>query len=395
MTSGRATATAAVITPPGEGGIGIIALAGPGAGEILDAVFRGSRKQARQMRPGSIAHGRIVHDGATVDEVIVARADHPGRPGEGPQFEVNCHGGVAAVQAVLGCLRGAGAQVVPWEQLPRDPQLVQPPLSPRAIRAQALARLPRAHTRLAARMLLHQMRGALSAELSALRGDLSRGEGHTRRLRALLETASLGRALLQPPRVLLAGPPNVGKSSLLNALLRRERVIVHDRPGTTRDVVRETVSIRGVPFELIDSAGIWDGAEELELMAVQKAIYLLGKCEVVLWVRDARRAPLRSSGDALPRAAAGRIITVANKADLAGARGEGAADLLVSAREGWNIEKVEDALLAPYAALIGPCERGGPIVFTDEAERALAHLADVLDRRGPAEALCRLEALTR
>ena len=168
MNDERTDARACLITPPGEGGISVIALAGPGAVKVLAACFQGSRRAADEIAPGVIAHGRIVRDARTVDEVIVARlAAHQSHAGE-TIYEVNCHGGAAATAGVLECLHVAGAQVVPWQAFCAPEDLRTAVLSEAAIRASALALLPRARTRLAARMLLHQAQGALSRALEAM-----------------------------------------------------------------------------------------------------------------------------------------------------------------------------------------------------------------------------------
>jgi len=426
MAVGEPNARASVITPPGEGGIGIVALSGPGAAEVLQRCFRGTRRAAREIPSGAIAHGRIVRGEVTVDEVIVAHFDAAASPTGEDHYEVNCHGGVVAVQAVLGCLREAGAEVVAWRSAVSDEAADQPVLSPTAIHASAMASLQRAQTRLAAKMLLHQAGGALRRELEAVRQGLSAGRvgqppvaarpggqgrpGHPADiLRRLLGTAPLGHALLTPPRVALAGPPNVGKSTLLNALLRRERVIVHHRPGTTRDVVRETVSIRGVPFELIDSAGIREAPGELEQEAVRRATDLLTHCDVVVLLYDVTQGPEAALG-LVPRVdAETRKIIVGNKIDLLGActgnptaspvppisaqeaTGQGEPlpqrlppelqdmpHLLISARDRINIEQVEAALLAPYHDQIRPCEDGGAVVFSEEIREALQRMSDQL-----------------
>jgi len=364
------------ITPLGEGGIGIVALWGPGAAALLERFFAGSGgRSASELRPGQLAHGHVRRDGRTLDEVILARiaSPFPGLPE--PYFEVNSHGGVAAVRAVQTCFEEAGAEPIQWEKLFEDP--AGGALSPAGIRMSARRELPRAPTRLAATMLLHQEAGALARELARIE-NLSRSgaSGRAREaLDALLSTWPLGRALLNPPRVALLGPPNAGKSTLFNALLDEERVIVHHEPGTTRDVIVETVSIRGVPFDLMDAAGIRRPEDEVEREAVRRARALAGKCEVALVVFDVREGFPADLG-ALPRGI--RIIPVANKIDLLS--GPRASDgepgtVRISARERTNLTELEDALLEPYRDIVGPCRRGGPVVFSEDMRVALARAA--------------------
>ena len=390
---GDAPSYVSLVTAPGEGGIGIIALWGAGAEEVLAEVFVGTKRQAHDVRPGSIAHGTVRRGGEVLDEVIVARLEPPEPRLPGPFYEVNCHGGAAAVRAVLRWLEEAGARQVPWREMSPAAQAGAGPLDPAAIRASALAALPQAATQLAATMLLHQAAGALAGavgELARLLAD-EQTDAAAAALDALLQRAPLGRALLRPSRVALAGPPNVGKSTLLNALLEEERVIVHEQPGTTRDVVAETVSLRGVPFELFDSAGLRDSEDELEQAAVARTARLVAQADVVLLLFDAREGPA-SVASLLPvlRQDA-RLVLVGNKADLLAAPlpGGGAVSALlyVSARLKTNIAAVESALLAPYADSMEAVRQGCATPFEEESEAALRRVRAALAERGPQAAL--------
>jgi len=394
---------AAVVTPPGEGGIGIIAVVGPGAVDVLDAVFVGTRRSIRRLGVGQIAHGLIRRGRDVLDEVIVARLDGAGPGPAGPRFEVNCHGGPAAVQAVLGALQQAGAELTDWRRLAAQAAPEAPVLATDAIRARALAALPAAPTRVSAAMLLHQADGALSRELDAVEGALRAGQADVAggRLESLLRTAPLGGALLRPPRVGLFGPPNVGKSTLLNALLRRERVIVHHEPGTTRDIVTETVSVGGVPFELADCAGIRRAEDEIEREAVARAGALARSCDVALLVFDARVGPAPDGTNTPPLRPGARAILVGNKVDLLGGDqppsdlGREPPLLYISAARGENLELLESALLAPYDDLLKACRAGGPVLFDAEAETAVRRVLAALLRDGSAEALRELTACRR
>jgi len=355
---------ATVLTPPGDGGIGIIALTGPGAGAVLARAFRGSSRAAGGIARGAIAHGHIGRGDAVLDEVIVARVGSAGEE----RFEINCHGGTQAVRAVMRRLEEVGALTVARDKLPAGADCEAPPLAPAAVRSTVVRALPRAQTRLAVRLLLHQQAGALSRDVQAVRDMLEAGRaGEARRaLGRLLEAGRLARSLLDPPRVLLAGPANVGKSTLMNALLRRERVIVHHRPGTTRDIVRELVAVRGVPLELTDSAGIRAAPGEVEREAVRRATGLLAQCDVALVLFDVRRGPGWAAEHADELRRAGRAILVGNKVDLAPTAPlheapavlAGAPQVLVSARDGTGIPELEAGCGAPFtAAQVAALER--------------------------------------
>ncbi len=375
----------ALVTPLGEGGIGVIAVWGPGASALLEGLFRGTRLNAAQLPPGRIAHGNVRSGKQVLDEVLLARSEPPHQGMESPYFELNCHGGVGAVRAVMRRLEEAGARRTPWPGPAADGAA---PLSAERIRARALAALPQAQTRLAATMLLHQAGGALHKELARIAGLLREGRAPEApgRLDALLGTAPLGRALLSPPRVALLGPPNAGKSTLFNALLEQERVIVHGEPGTTRDVVRETVSVRGVPFELMDAAGIGHADDDLEQEAMRRARALAADCDLALVVFDVRQD--RPPADILAEAASVRRVLVANKADLV-AEGERVrvrrqtGAIIISAEERWNLGELEEALLEPYATALPGCRAGEAVVFADELRAALLRVKDALGEGDP------------
>jgi tRNA modification GTPase len=390
--------TVSLITPPGEGGIGIVLLRGRGARELLGRHFRGASVSAGELQCGDLAYGHIERNEGILDEVIVAWV-HATRGG--PHFEINCHGGVAAVRAVLECFQDDGAIRVRWRELLDEKQESTRPLASDSIRAAAYARLPRAETRLAARILLHQLNGALVRELKRVARALREGEGAGARLESLLQYSDLGRAIVEPPTVLLTGPPNAGKSTLLNALLQRERVIVHHQPGTTRDVVRETVSLEGVPFELMDSAGVRGETGDVEAEAVHRVRRLFGECDVLVLMYDARE-PLKAVLQAIsPPLSNRRLIIVGNKVDLLeGQPSEPdlpppfrcASHVFISARNGTGVERLENALLAPYHNLLTPAKQGAPVPFTPGIISALEELAEI-NRNDASRAAARLRTL--
>jgi small GTP-binding protein len=384
---------ATVITPPGEGAIGIVRLAGPGATEVLGRVFVGTQRDADEIAPGRLAHGTIQRNGQALDEVIVARL-----PGGEPVFEVNCHGGAMAVRTVRDALVDAGAIA---QKSGTPPQ--QPPgpalLCEECIRSDALAALPSATTRPGVAMLLHQADGALREALQRIEQLLQTDtiDAAAEELTNLLATASLGRAMLNPPRVALIGPPNAGKSTLLNALLDEERVIVHHEPGTTRDIVPETLSVRGMPFEVMDTAGIRDARDEIERYAVDLATDVAGRCDVALALFDLRTGQPPWMPD--PDSVAARVIAVGNKLDTVDTYAspnlpDGVSFVAISAREHENLQALEEALLEPYLGLLDRIEAGRAVVFSAAQEEALRKLLQSLDQNGPTAGLKALVRLT-
>ena len=263
-----------------------------------------------------------------------------------------------------------------------------------------MAKLPRAETRLGVRVLLHQINGSLVRGLGEVL-DCRTSRDIRTSLREIQKYSPLGKALVSSPSVLLAGPPNVGKSTLLNALLERERVIVHDQPGTTRDIVRETVSIQGVPIELLDSAGMRQDSEELEKVAIRKAQRLLHECDVLVLVYDCRQH-LSEALRTLPGLPDNkRILLAANKMDLLTTgpadadipgRVDGVPHIFISAEEGTGLEDLEDALIAPFQDLIAGAASGAPVPFDTTTAGAVDAVLQVASIDAD-EALQQLERL--
>lgn len=264
------SALARLLTAPGEGGIAVIALRGAGAGEILAKLFVGKLPLAN-----SITRGWIAEDGRRIDEALVWRVD------EG--FEIGLHGGAAATTSVLRAFRRAGVRVETGSAAPQG-----------SIEADAASLLPRAATLPAAMFLAAAAEGALSRELAC---------GDPARLRKLLERARAGEALALPRTVVLSGPPNAGKSTLLNALSGRDRALVHPEAGTTRDPVEAMADFEGYPVRLLDTAGLAGAQAGVGAEAEARAREAIAGADLVLWLADPAnpvspegRADLRLSG---------------------------------------------------------------------------------------------------
>jgi tRNA modification GTPase len=236
------------------------------------------------------------------DEVVVAlKRLHPV-----PWIEVHTHGGREVMNYLLDLLRTRGLTVCSWQEFLRhtgdDP-----------LRTEAAIALAQATTARTAAILLDQHAGALGealdAILSALEGN-DPGSALTL-LKELAKRTTLGRHLIEPWRVVIAGAPNVGKSSLVNALAGYQRSIVDPTPGTTRDVVTTRLAIDGWPIELIDTAGLRTGAQELEEEGIRLARATLANADLCLYLLDASAEPI------WPDACAPQLHLVVNKVDLA------------------------------------------------------------------------------
>ena len=337
MSEGRDT-IAAISTAPGEGGIAIVRVSGPQAGEILAAAFRPAREGAK-MRSHMLRYGLAVDgNGAAIDEVMAVFMQAPNTYTREDVAEIHCHGGGVCAAAVLRRALELGARSAePGEFTRRAYESGRIDLS----RAEAVMQLVGAQGEAARRAALRQMRGGVSAFVGdviaqltdilsriqaavdfpeevdeeavsvEIRGEIDEIAGQIerridpRRARILREGAS----------VVLAGRPNVGKSSLMNALLNCERAIVTDIPGTTRDVLSERFELDGRVVRLSDTAGIRESEDSIERIGVQRAQSEVEGADVVLLVLD-RSQPLTEADKELLSLADERYILCLNKADL-------------------------------------------------------------------------------
>ncbi|MEQ8763835.1 MAG: GTPase [Planctomycetota bacterium] len=290
---------AALLTPLGEGGISVIALDGHGAEAIADRCFRG-----RYGLPESegLAHGTWRTEEGTVDEILVYRA----RPG---RLEIHGHGGIGAARAILESLRREGVVIV-------SAGLLEEAGVDALSRAAKLA-LETAVSEPVAMRLLDQVSGASSRELLEVEALLVSGsiEVAKQRLETLLDHSRHGIAAHQGARVALIGRPNVGKSSLLNRLVQRERALVSETPGTTRDPVRADAVFDGWPVHLIDTAGVRAGAVPLEAAGIAMSWELAGGSDLTLVLFDATEAPSAEDLQLLEETAEWRRLLVCNKCD--------------------------------------------------------------------------------
>ncbi len=265
------------LTPGGRSAVAVVAVAGPTAatavGHFFDAVSGGSLDE----RPlGRIVYGRWVSArGVAGEDVIVCRQ-------AADVWEVHCHGGYQAAPQILADLGQQGCLPLDWTDWLRRQASGQ-------LTAEAQLDLAAATTERTAGILLDQFHGALASAVADIRADLAKANfpRASAALEQLLAYAELGLHLTQPWKVVLAGLPNVGKSSLINALVGYRRAIVFDQPGTTRDVVAVTTAVEGWPLELSDTAGLHAAAVGVEEAGIARARQQIQAADLVLWVLDA------------------------------------------------------------------------------------------------------------
>ena len=273
--------TVCVLTPPSPAAVATLALRGPQAWSLTRRFFRPAGRTPLPLTP-PLYRCYFGHWGLSLaDEVIVAVT-------AGDTVEIHCHGGVRLVRCLVEELQAAG--VVEVTALGEHPLLY------------LLAHAP---TRRIAALLLDQWHGAC---VQALRKVIENQDSDA--LATLARYAPLAEHLITPWRVAIVGPPNVGKSSLLNALAGFPRAIVSPIPGTTRDAVTVTLALDGWPVQLIDTAGLRDTADALEAAGIACTRSWLARADLVLWVADA------TSGEGLEVELPSQALLVANKCDL-------------------------------------------------------------------------------
>jgi tRNA modification GTPase len=329
---------AAISTPVGEGGIGIVRMSGPDARRILERLFVPAGQTV--LEPRRLEYGHIVDPGTqqTVDEVLAVYMAAPRTFTRQDVVEIDGHGGIVALRQILGlCLR-QGARAAE-----RGEFTARAFLNGRLDLAQAEAVLDvvQARTETALRAAVDQLAGRLSEQVRAVRAtlvgvlayleasiDFEEDEipeqdigpelaGASSRLESLLSSADRGIIYRQGVRAAIVGRPNVGKSSLLNCLLRTSRAIVTDIPGTTRDTLEETLNLQGVPVVLVDTAGILDKtADPIERLGIERSRQALTRADLALLVLDVSEPPTDADRDIAALVGTKPAIAVLNKVDL-------------------------------------------------------------------------------
>ena len=345
------TTIAAIATAPGAGGIGIVRLSGPRAKEILARLFLPLSAGFVNFRPWQLHHGRVLDShGEALDDVLAVFMPGPRTFTGEDVAEIHCHGGVFIVQAVLESALRLGAR-----------QAQRGEFSRRAFcngrmdlsQAEAVAELVAAPSREAVRVGLSRLEGLLGRRVRALRTELdglraqmclavdfpeeeveslppSAFAGRVldvmQALEGLLRAQRRARVMQQGAQVVLAGAVNAGKSSLMNALLGRQRALVTDIPGTTRDFIEEGCDLDGLPIRLVDTAGLREATESVEHLGIALSREKLAQADAILLVVDggalgedgaaAAVCPEPAAAEVLETAGDIPVLLVWNKADI-------------------------------------------------------------------------------
>ena len=253
------------LTPPGRGAVGTFLLCGEGVADMFLPHWQG--KTPLGNRP---AWGRLqLNDAGDCEEAVVCQTPDGA-------IEIHVHGGEQVASAIETLFERHGAVRKTWQEH------FATSTSQRDL---ALRLLPFAPTERTAQILLDQYNGAFDREMSAI-GQLSDPEVRQQRMTRLQELAQLGKHLVEPFRVVLAGASNAGKSSLLNAILGFQRSLVHSLPGTTRDVVSGQTALDGFPVTFFDTAGFRATSDDLELQGMDRSLRSLDDADLIVWVID-------------------------------------------------------------------------------------------------------------
>ena len=328
---------AAIGTPAGTGGIGIVRISGEEAKVILGKIFG----PAPMERPRELCYGHIADPttGEVVDEVLAVYMPGSKTYTAEDVVEINCHGGPLPLTRTLELILSQGARLAePGEFTKRAFLNGRIDLS----RAEAVIDVIDAKTGAALDAALDQLRGRFAEEIESIRKDLvdllveidvnidypdedieellyekiCRSLGSIKcRVDKLIETAEAGRILRDGLGVAIVGKPNVGKSSLMNELLRESRAIVTDIPGTTRDTIEEYANIKGLPVRLIDTAGIRDTGDVIEQIGIERSKKSLEDADLVVFMVDGSQALDEDDGRILAGLPAERTLVIINKED--------------------------------------------------------------------------------
>ncbi|MDB4922893.1 MAG: tRNA modification GTPase [Mucilaginibacter sp.] len=366
----------ALATPNGTGAIGIIRLSGPEAITIANSVFKGkdlTKQPSHTIHFGSIADGDII-----LDEVLVSLFVGPRSYTRENVVEISCHGSAYIIESIIKLLIKKGARSAKAGEFTLRAFLNgQLDLS----QAEAVADLIASNSKASQQVALNQLRGGFSNQLQALRDQLVQFASLieleldfaeedvefanrdqlkklineiNRVIGNLIRSFELGNAIKQGVNTVIAGRPNAGKSTLLNALLNEERAIVSHIPGTTRDTIEEVLNIQGINFRLIDTAGIREATDAIEQLGVQRTMEKISQSALLIYLFDAAQITieeLQQDIESLQKPGINMLL-VANKSDLpeqsstlSDFRASGLSDFLsISAKERLHIDELKNKI---------------------------------------------------
>jgi len=400
---------AAVATPPGRGGIGIVRISGPRLGSLLQGLVKIEIAPRRATRVDFVAA-----DGSVIDQGLALFFPAPHSYTGEDVIELHGHGGPVVMQLLLNrCLQLGARVAAPGEFTKRAFLNDRLDLA----QAESVADLIDAATAEAARCAVRSLKGEFSRRIDAMAQSLielrmlveasldfpeedveflAQGKARARldavreQLRQTLDASRQGSLLRAGIHVVLAGAPNVGKSSLMNCIAGADLAIVTDVPGTTRDAIRETVNVAGVPLHMIDTAGLREPQDQVEKVGISRTWNEISNADLVLWIGDATRADTWISDPQLAQRLSAGVpqLKVLNKIDLTNGITPAGLDnvIAVSAKTGVGI----DALKSSMLSAVGWGSSGEGIYLARERhlealQTASRHLAAATESAGALE----------
>lgn len=331
---------AAISTAIGESGIGIVRMSGKNSISIAEKVFQGAKVAEQSIENRKLTYGHIIENNKIIDEVLIALMGEPYTYTRENMVEIYCHGGIIPVKKILELLLKSGARLAEAGEFTKRAFLNgRLDLS----QAEAVIDIIKSKTDKSFEVSLSQLEGGLSKKIEKIRSlllsmiahievsidypeedieevtyeDLDRDANIVKDgIEALLSTSDRGKILRDGLKTVILGKPNVGKSSLLNAILRENRAIVTDIPGTTRDIIEEYVNIDGIPLKIVDTAGIRDTDDIVEKIGVDKAKSIVEGSDLVIAIFDISRELSNEDLKILDLIKDKKTIVLLNKTDL-------------------------------------------------------------------------------
>lgn len=332
---------AGIATAPGEAGISIIRLSGDSAVSIANKIFRAKNyRNVFAIKSRCFTYGWIEKNHKTIDEVLLCIMRKPASFTAEDVVEIHCHGGIFITQTILELVLKAGARLAnPGEFTQRAFVNGRIDLT----QAEATNDLIRARSALALDLVVNQLKGKIYQKISLIKDKISwilalinagidfpeddvvfanldqikdklNSAGHE--LNKLIASADRGIKIREGYKIVLIGKPNVGKSSILNGILEEPRAIVHQIPGTTRDIIEESCLIQGIPVSLVDTAGIHNTSDLIEKEGIARAISELTKADLVLWIIDMTKPSFEMEKTCEQVIPSIPLLMVLNKRDL-------------------------------------------------------------------------------
>lgn len=371
---------AAISTANGEGGIGIVRISGDKALEIADKIFLAKNKKSmKEIESHTVTYGNIVDGDIIVDEVLTTVLKSPRSYTTEDMVEINCHGGFLVTHKVLETVLKYGARAAEKGEFTKRAfmngriDLTQ---------AEAVIDLITAKTEKSISVSVDQLRGDLREQITHLKKLLLDVAAHVNVVidypeegieepipealinnlkdvhnaaNTLIKSYDKGKKIKEGIKTAIVGRPNVGKSSLLNALLKEERAIVTHIPGTTRDIIEEVINLNGIPLVLVDTAGIRKTEDIVENIGVEKSKDMIEKADMILFVTDSSMEESKEDLEIYEKIKDKNVIGILNKSDLEKKLNENSFENIknwvsISAKNSNGIVEMEDKI---YSYIVG------------------------------------------